>query len=77
MSIISQVKWFFAQTISGSGEIMHEPDADWHMVAKKIMYDFRAFNSEIFDLPSDSEDMNKENIEPSQGKSNVLSLGEK
>ena len=64
MSVISHVQRFFAQTISGYGKIMREPDADWHMVAKRMMYDFRVFNS---------EDVNKENIEPSQGKSNVSS----
>ena len=38
---------------------MREPDADWHMVAKRMMYDFRVFNSEICDLPSDNKNVYK------------------
>ena len=38
-----------------------------------MMYDFRLFNSEICDIPSDSEDSNKENMEPPQKKRNVSS----
>ena len=55
MSIISRVKWFFAQTISGYSEVTKESNPDWHMVAKKMMYDFHVFNAKICDLDSDGE----------------------
>ena len=73
MSVISRVKCFFVQTICAYGEIMRESDADWHLVAKRMMYDFRVFNAEICDISSDLEDSPKEIIEPPFKKSNVSS----
>ena len=71
MSVISRVKRFFAQTISGYSEVMKESNPDWHLVAKRMMYDFRVFNAEICDIPSDSElkndDSDSEN-EPSDNE---------
>ena len=55
MSVISRVRRFFAQTISGYTEVMREEQPDWHLVAKRMMCDFRLFNAEICDIPSDAE----------------------
>ena len=35
---------------------MKGSDAEWHCVAKKLMYDFHVLNAEICDLPSDHDD---------------------
>ena len=52
MSVVSRVKRFFAQTIAGYSEVMKEPNPDWEIVAKRMMFDFRAFNTEISVTPS-------------------------
>ena len=55
MSVVSRVKHFFAQTIAGYGKVMQVKNPDWHLVAKRMMYEFWVFNAEICDIPSDSE----------------------
>ena len=57
-------------TISGYGEVMREQDPDWHLVAKKIMYNFRAFNAEICDVPSDAENVCNTPVEETEGSEN-------
>ena len=55
MSVVSRVKRFFAQTIAGYSEVMNESSPDWHLVAKRMMYDIKVFNTEIYQIPSDNE----------------------
>ena len=59
MSVISRVKRFFANTISGYAEVMRDPSVtmDWEIVARKMMYDFRVFNAEICDVPDTEESL--------------------
>ena len=57
MSVSSQMKYFFTQTFSGYSSIMQEPDADWYLIAKQMVLDFRVFNAEVCNLPSDDEDV--------------------
>ena len=54
MSVVSRVKRFFAQTIAGYSEVMNESSPDWHLVAKRMMYDIKVFiDTEICHLSSD------------------------
>ena len=48
---------------------MQEPNADFHLVAKRMMYDFRVFNAEICDLPSDAEENKNPSRSPSPSRS--------
>ena len=47
MSVISRVKRFFANTISGYAKVMKERSVDWEMVSRRMMNDICLFNAEI------------------------------
>ena len=50
MSFVDRVKRFFTQTITSDGDVTNESNPDWHVIAKRMMYDVVVFNSEMFDL---------------------------
>ena len=50
MSVISRVKIFFAHIISGYAEVMRESEPDWHLVAKRMMYDIQLFSAEVCEI---------------------------
>ena len=55
MSFVDRIKRFFAQTISSYGSTMNEPNPNWHMMAKRMMYDMVVFHSELVELESSNE----------------------
>ena len=66
MSFVDRVKRFFAQTITSYGVVMNEPNPNWHMITKHLMYDMVVFNSELIDLESSNEGVSS--IQPVNNK---------
>ena len=55
MSMLQCVKQFFANTIHGYGEMFKQRHVDYEVVSWKLMYDIRAFDKEMMDLPDDMD----------------------